>query len=111
MLRRAAALLVVVAIAFPATAFAAGGGLTSAQRATLLGYAKDTWASFVAMTDEDPGLPTDSLKADGTRSIQTSTTNIGAYMWSTVVAERLGIIPHAEAVARRRATPRALQRR
>ena len=100
MLRRAAALLVVFAIASPVTAFAAGGGLTSGQRATLLGYAKDTWASFVAMTDEDTGLPADSLGADGTRSIQTSTTNIGAYMWSTVVAERLGLIGHAEAVAR-----------
>jgi hypothetical protein len=100
MLRRAAALLVVLAIAIPATAFAAGGGLTSAQRATLLGYAKDTWASFVAMTDEHTGLPADSLGSNGSRSIQTSTTNIGAYMWSTVVAERLGIIGHDEAVAR-----------
>jgi hypothetical protein len=100
MLRRAAALLVALVIAVPATVSAAGGGLNAAQRATLLGYAKDTWASFVAMTDEHTGLPTDSLKADGTRSIQTSTTNIGAYMWSTVVAERLGIIGHAEAVAR-----------
>jgi hypothetical protein len=100
MLRRAAALLVVLAIAFPGTAFAAGGGLSPAQRATLLGYARDTWASFVAMTDEDTGLPADSLNSDGTQSVQTSTTNIGAYMWSTVVAERLGIIGHAEAVAR-----------
>ena len=100
MLRRAAVLLAVLAIASPVSAFAAGGGLNAAQRATLLGYAKDTWASFVAMTDEDTGLPADSLGSDGTRSIQTSTTNIGAYMWSTVVAERLGIIGHAEAVAR-----------
>src|SRR6185436_7681709 len=100
MFRRAAVLLAVLAITFPASTFAAGGGLTSAQRATLLGYAEDTWASFVAMTDEDSGLPADSLKFDGTRSVQTSTTNIGAYMWSTVVAERLGIISHAEAVTR-----------
>ncbi len=101
MLRRAAVLLAVLSIVFPVTAFAAGsGGLSAAQRATLLGYAHDTWASFVAMTDEDTGLPADSLAADGTRSIQTSTTNIGAYMWSTVVAERLGIIGHSEAVAR-----------
>ncbi len=86
----------------PATAFAAGsGGLTAgparnAPRAT----PSDTWAAFVAMTDEETGLPADSLRADGTASVQTSTTNIGAYMWSTVVAERLGIIDHDEAVAR-----------
>jgi hypothetical protein len=101
MLRRSAALLVALVIAVPATVSAAGGGgLSAAQRATLLGYANDTWASFVAMTDEDTGLPADSLGSNGSRSIQTSTTNIGAYMWSTVVAERLGIIGHAEAVAR-----------
>jgi len=52
------------------------------------------------MTDPDSGLPADSLEADGTPSVQTSTTNIGAYMWSTVVAERLGIISHVEAAAR-----------
>src|SRR3954454_16060796 len=63
-------------------------------------YARDTWASFVAMTDEQSGLPADSLEADGTRSVQTSTTNIGAYMWSAVVAERVGIISHAETVER-----------
>jgi len=47
-------------------ATSAGGTLTTAQRATLLGYAKDTWAGFVAMTDEKSVLPADSLKADGT---------------------------------------------
>jgi hypothetical protein len=35
------------------------------------------------------------------RSPQASTTNIDDYMWSALVAERLGIIPHAETVARR----------
>src|SRR6266536_1128909 len=63
-------------------------------------YAHDTWSSFVAMTDASSGLPADSLSADGTRSVQTSTTNIGAYMWSALVAERLGLITHAETVAR-----------
>jgi len=107
---RIAALLGLVAIAAtvaPGAATAAssaGGTLSAAQRATLLGYARTTWASFVAMTDETSGLPADSLKADGTRSVQTSTTNIGAYLWSTVVAERLGIIGHAEAVERIRQT-------
>jgi hypothetical protein len=93
--------LVIAAVVVPATgASATSGGLSAPQRATLLGYASDTWASFVAMTDTNSGLPADSLKADGTASVQTSTTNIGAYMWSAVVAERLGIINHAEIVAR-----------
>ena len=38
------------------------------------------------MTDDESGLPTDQLNADGTRVPQTSTTNIGAYMWSAVAA-------------------------
>ena len=101
MLRRAAVLLAVLAIVAPASAVgAATTDLSAAQRATLLGYARDTWASFVAMTDAGSGLPADALNADGTTSVQTSTTNIGAYMWSAVVAERLGIINHAEIVAR-----------
>ena len=63
-------------------------------------YAKGTWASFVAMTDERSGLPADILNADGTTSVQTSTTNIGAYMWSAVAAEELGFIRKHELVAR-----------
>src|SRR3954452_10016124 len=73
-------------------------------------YARDTWASFVAMTDEQSGLPADRLEADGTRSVQTSTTNIGAYMWSTLVAQRLGIISHAATVARLSKTIGTLER-
>src|SRR4051812_13803635 len=63
-------------------------------------YAKRTWSSFVAMTDEHSGLPADILNADGSTSVQTSTTNIGAYMWSAVAAQRLGIIDRRELVAR-----------
>jgi hypothetical protein len=69
-------------------------------RDTLERYARDTWASFVAMTDEATGLPADRLHLDGTRSVQTSITNIGAYLWSTLVAEALGFVGHDEAVAR-----------
>jgi hypothetical protein len=72
----------------------------SAHGNDLRQYAGTTWASFVAMTDEHSGLPADSLGADGTRSVQTSTTNIGAYMWSAVAAERLGIIRKKELVER-----------
>jgi hypothetical protein len=63
-------------------------------------YATRTWASFVAMTDSRSGLPADSIGRDGTRSVQTSTTNIGAYMWSVVVAHRLGVISDRELVSR-----------
>ena len=101
--------LVIAAAVLPVSASAAGSGLSPAQRETLLGYARDTWASFVAMTDETTGLPADSLKADGTRSIQTSTTNIGAYMWSTLVAERLGIIGHDEVIERLSLTLHSLE--
>jgi hypothetical protein len=78
-------------------------------RGTLERYARDTWASFVAMTDEKTGLPADSLHIDGTRSVQTSITNIGAYMWSTLVAEALRFVSHDDAVARLDRTLRTLE--
>jgi Putative glucoamylase/RTX calcium-binding nonapeptide repeat (4 copies)/Protein of unknown function (DUF3131) len=80
------------------------------DRATLERYAGATWTSFVAMTDPDSGLPADNLSADGTRSVETSTTNIGAYMWSTLVARELGIIGPPEALARLQKTVATLER-
>ena len=50
----------------PAAGVDAAGVEAPAERATLLGYARDTWASFVAMTDPTTGLPADSLSSDGT---------------------------------------------
>ena len=79
------------------------GGAASAPGAPedpLHRYAVDTWESFAAMTDPESGLPTDSLSTDGERAVQTSNTNIGAYLWSTVGAEALGIVDHEEAVDR-----------
>jgi hypothetical protein len=115
--------LIAVALLVPTVAFAANpaspsaanlspanlAGAKPSQQATLLRYARDTWASFVAMTDPKSGLPADSLSADGTASVQTSTTNIGAYMWSAVVADRLGIITHADAVKLLRRTLHSLE--
>ena len=89
-----AALAAIFVVPVPTAASAAG------PAEQLRGYASATWTSLVAMTDETSGLPADRLEADGTRSVQTSTTNIGAYMWSALVAERLGIIGHAETVQR-----------
>ena len=97
------ALVAALAVAQPAAA--SGGG----SERTLERYAEGTWRSFVAMTDEQTGLPADFVEADGTRSVQTSNTNIGAYLWSAVVAERLGIIRRSELVARLRRTVGTLE--
>jgi hypothetical protein len=104
----AAVLLLVPAV--EATATSAVGASANTSAAPLDRYARNTWASFVAMTDPATGLPTDRLRDDGTRSRQTSITNIGAYMWSAVAAERLGIISHAETVARMSKTIGTLER-
>ena len=100
--------LLAVALVVPTSASATSSPSKAAD-ATLLRYARDTWASFVAMVDPESGLPADSLSSDGTTSVQTSVTNIGAYMWSTLVADRLGIIDHAEAVARLEVTLGSLE--
>ena len=95
----------VAALVVAQPAAANGGG----HDRTLERYAEGTWRSFAAMTDEQSGLPSDILESDGTRSVQTSTTNIGAYMWSAVVAERLDIIRRSELVSRLRRTITTLE--
>src|SRR5918995_208096 len=90
-----------------AAAKTGGGGGGHGDR-QLREYAATTWASFVAMTDERSGLPADILEADGTRSVQTSTTNIGAYMWSAVAARELDIISTTQLIQRLRRTLRTL---
>ncbi|MCW2984815.1 MAG: hypothetical protein JWR63_2385 [Conexibacter sp.] len=82
------------------TAQAADSGHGGGDQRPLREYAQRTWASMAAMTDASSGLPADILNADGTTSVQTSTTNIGAYLWSAVAARRLGIIGDRELVAR-----------
>ncbi|MGZ4744817.1 MAG: glucoamylase family protein [Oryzihumus sp.] len=78
----------------PVTA-AGDGGIPSA---TLLRWARDTWASMVAMTDPGTGLVSDNIDGALTSagSRYTSPTNIGGYLWSAVVARELGIIGAAE---------------
>ncbi|MHB1472904.1 MAG: glucoamylase family protein [Dermatophilaceae bacterium] len=69
------------------------------DRGTIQRWARDTWASLVAMTDPRTGLPADNISGplgSPTRSGYTSPTNIGGYMWSTVVARELGIISVGE---------------
>ena len=71
--------------------------------ATLLGYANDTWRSFQELTWPN-GLPADCLYHEGNgwsrRLTHTSPTNIGAYLWSIVAAERLNLINPVEAESR-----------
>ncbi len=78
-----------------------GGGGDS----VLEGYAEDTWTSFVAMTDNTTGLTSDNIEGDLTQPAgYTSPTNIGGYLWSTVIARDLGIISKKEARERLRTT-------
>ena len=81
----------------------AGGRSAPVPRSRLHRWAADTWHSLDAMTDPDTGLPADNIPASlapGDRSGYTSPTNIGGYLWSTVVARELGIISAADARAR-----------
>ena len=76
-------------------------------------WAADTWRSLVAMTDPRTGLPADNIPeslAAGDRSGYTSPTNIGGYLWSTVVARELGLITRGEASARLVRTLRTVER-
>ncbi|NTW40437.1 MAG: DUF3131 domain-containing protein, partial [Cellulomonadaceae bacterium] len=109
-LAAASAACLITATALPAAAGGGGhgggvdeNGLTRADRAELTRWATDTWASFVAMTDETTGLPADNIEGTldtATRSGYTSPTNIGAYLWSTVVADELDLVSHREATRR-----------
>ena len=73
----------------------------------------DTWRSLVAMTDETTGLPADNIGESVTnpiRSNYTSPTNIGGYLWSTVVAREFGIISPGESLRRIRQTLTTMSR-
>jgi len=85
----------------------------SLESATVRTWAADTWRSLDAMTDPRTGLPADNIPeslAAGDRSGYTSPTNIGGYLWSTVVARELGIITRVEATARLTRTLKTVDR-
>ncbi len=89
-------LMSLMLIVTSATAVQAGG-----KDQDLRTYAKDTWRSMVAMTDERTGLVADNIEGDLSEpSAYTSPTNIGGYLWSAVVARELGIISNREARTR-----------
>ena len=81
----------------------AASAAPKSDRTTLMGYAKDTWRSFEAMVEPSTGLVADNIEGDldpATRSAYTSPTNIGGYLWSTVVARDLRIIDRRDAYER-----------
>src|SRR5665811_1524783 len=107
----AAVAAVGLTVARPGKAYAATTtplGVTSRpaggiDRTTIQRWARDTWASLVAMTDPRTGLPADNISGplgSPTRSGYTSPTNIGGYLWSTVIARELGIISAGECLTR-----------
>ena len=87
--------------------------LTARDRDTLRGYAEDTWKSFAAMAD-GVELPADGLRRSQAgkweASPKTTPTDIGCYLWSTLAAQRLGIIREEEAVRRMGHTLDAIRR-
>src|ERR1044072_9369439 len=90
-----AGLLVLATAAVPSPASASSGN------STLFQYAKDTWRSMAAMVDPATGIPSDKVTGDlKTRAKVTSPTNIGTYLWSTLVARDLRVIASGEATAR-----------
>ncbi|HEY3436871.1 MAG TPA: glucoamylase family protein [Actinotalea sp.] len=105
--RRATAVAVLAVTGLLAAGTTTASGTTRDDRATLMEYARDTWASFDAMTNPATGLPADNIEGNldpTTSSSYTSPTNIGAYLWSTVVARDLSIITRDDALARLRTT-------
>ncbi len=100
------------AAALPATpAFAAQPPVPPGHRTTVHRWARDTWGSLVAMTDPGTGLVADHISGSLTdRSVYTSPTNIGGYLWSALVARDLGIISPRECSRRIRQTLDTLER-
>lgn len=98
-------LLTLALLVLPAQARAAGGtvanysGLTTAQQATLLSIAQDTWKFYKADTNTPTHLPMDNLGFHGApvKGEYTSAANIGVYMWAVVAAMDLNIISRTEA--------------
>jgi hypothetical protein len=78
-------------------------GLTNAQRANLMGIARDSWKFFADDVDPTTHLPMDNVTYAGGSATPTSTgqytgaSNIGVYLWSVVSAEDLGLVSRSKA--------------
>ncbi|MBV9338455.1 MAG: DUF3131 domain-containing protein [Solirubrobacterales bacterium] len=80
-----------------AAAPAATKSLTSGQRATLYGIARDTWRFYAPDVDPTTHLPLDNLGPGSTRGAYTSAANIGVYLWAVLAARDLGLIGRSQA--------------
>ncbi|WP_454048332.1 glucoamylase family protein [Cellulomonas sp. Marseille-Q8402] len=102
-----AALVPVTATAAPPVAAGGGNGNGhggghggGGDRRLLREWLADTYTSLDAMTDPGTGLVADNIEGSldpATASAYTSPTNIGGYLWSTVVARDLGLLDRREA--------------
>lgn len=61
-------------------------------------WAEDTWSSIDAMAEESTGLVSDNIDDQLTTPARyTSPTNIGGYLWSTLIARDLGFLTFGHA--------------
>src|SRR5665647_3903401 len=75
----------------------APSSLSAAQKTTLLGIARDTWAFFGKDVDPVTHLPLDNLGPGAVRGTYTSAANIGLYLEAVVSANDLKLIGRPEA--------------
>src|SRR5947209_14380352 len=91
-----------VMAAGPGDRAAGSSPLTADDRALLKSYAEATWRS-IDKASRDSALPSDGIWRSGeswSALAYTSPTDIGAYLWSTIGAEGLGLITHEDASRR-----------
>jgi hypothetical protein len=96
-----AAALAVTGTVLPSTTAGAAGppGPPKGDKKVLREYVADTWRSMAAMADPRTGLVSDNVGGDldpADRAKYTSPTNIGAYIWSAIVAKDVGLISAKE---------------
>ena len=111
LLATSAAVAAAGSIGVPASAEATP--MAPVDRRRIRRWTADTWTSLVAMTDETTGLTADNIGKsvrNPERSGYTSPTNIGGYLWSTIVVRDLGLISRGEAHRRLSQTLRTLGR-
>ena len=104
-----AALMSMALLSLALTAFGAAstaqaqpdtGQLTSQQRATLYGIARDTWNFYATDVDPSTHLPLDNIGPGTTRGAYTSAANVGVYLWAVVAAHDLGLVNRHDADVR-----------
>jgi hypothetical protein len=99
-----------------ASSVANSSGFSAAQRATLLGIAKQTWQFYSVDVDPNTQLPRDNVTFAGGSSTPTaygnytSAANIGVYLWAVVAANDLGLVSRPKARAQLQATLTEVQK-